>query len=183
MKTRAWRKVFAISLGAALFAAGCVISSDDDDDGTGGSSGSSGSSGKGGTGGTGGTSGTGGTGGTGGHVYTCSEQPDAGNVDCVQCLHQNCCAEFLTCANDDKSTPCWGNTGEFFCITNCIVDLFNDPDGGGAVSEDQKAECVASCKKGSTPSQATNDLFACANSGERADGGKGKDCAVDCFGN
>ena len=183
MKTRAWRKVFAISLGAALFAAGCVISSDDDDDD--GSGGTGGSAGTAGTGGSGGTSGSGGTGGSG-HVYSCTEAvptDDAGAPDeCITCLHKSntCCAEFLNCANNDKSTPCWGTNSEFFCIQSCIVDIFNDKN---AVTDDEKLDCVGSCSKGSTISDATNDLFACVNAGTRADGGTGTGCAVECFGN
>jgi hypothetical protein len=179
MKTKAWRKLVAFGLIGAGFASGCVISSGDDDDratgGTGGSSGSSGS---------GGTSGSSGSSGSGGVTYSCSDRPVDATDDCQPCIQRECCSEFLACANGDRTTPCWGNSGEFFCIQGCITD-YAKAHSNDVVPPNEKENCINSCAKSSTIGNATNVLYACVNDGQHLDSpdaGETNGCAVECFG-
>lgn len=198
MKMKAWRKLAAMGFVATAFAAGCVVSSDDDDDGgdagsrggtagSGGSSGTSGSAGKGGTSGSAGSDASAGTDG-GAAQATCmpAQYPDAGDAGedaaCQRCIETQCCSEYLRCANDDRATPCWGAGGEIFCTQGCIIDWL-EANPGMAADEMTKRTCVMSCAKRGSISGATNELYACINEGERADGATGTPgCAVECFG-
>ena len=185
MKTKAWRKLLTMGFVVTAFAAGCVISSDDDDDddGTGGTGGSGGSGGSSGSSGSGGRDGSAGTGGTGGFTYACSDpvpRDDAGAEDeCQKCIQTECCTDFLACANGDRGN-CWGDDGEMFCIQDCILDYVeaNDEPAPGPTKE----SCISDCQIGSTPRPATNNLFGCIDTGDRGDAAPGNGCAVECFG-
>lgn len=120
--TTAWTRMMA--LGLLVWPMGCIlrVNDGDDDDGFGGDGGSFSASGSGGDSGSGGSStagtdGFGGSGGTGGAEpvlpQTC-EPEDGDELDeCVQCLKQNCCTEWLECDDADC-------INELFDVSECV---------------------------------------------------------------
>ena len=138
MSMNAWHRIGAVSLLAAFWATGCIVTTDDDDDGSGGSGGSGGSAASGGsggstggsggsTGGTGGATGgsggsggaaggTGGTGGgTGGTGTLSCEDPPVGATQWGCTDPQNACEECLAANCCDAFSQCYAYEPDDLC--------------------------------------------------------------------
>lgn len=173
--TTAWTRTMA--LGLLVWPLGCVLSVDDDgDDGFAGDGGSFSASGSGGSSGSGGasTAGTGGTstGGTGGSApvlsQTCDQEEGDELDECVQCLKQNCCTEWLECDDD-----------------NCINELFDVSECVQAyefASQDELGMCISdnSAADDGFAQPNTQALFDCALT--TVDDDTETLCSSECFG-
>jgi hypothetical protein len=132
--------------------------------GRGGSAGSAGSDGS----ATGGTSGTG----DGGIVFRCT--PVLDEDPCVECVQQNCCAEFEACGSD----PDCSSGNEYVCMLRCVRRKVAE---GGVADDDAFTTCAGECiASGSTISDFTSDLIGCVRFGEHPDAASGADCLVEC---
>ncbi len=181
--TTAWTRMMA--LGLLVWPLGCIlrVNDGDDDDGFGGDGGSFNASGSGGDSGTGGTSGSGGTAGTGGSEtggfggtggaepvlpQTC--EPEEGDEldECVQCLKQNCCTDWLECDDADC-------INELFDVSECVQTY-------EFASQDELGMCISdNSAAGDGLAQAnTQALFDCALT--TADDGIETLCSSECFG-
>jgi hypothetical protein len=148
--------------------------------GQGGSSGSAGSSGasgagRGGSAGAAGSGGsaTGGTSGTGDAGFHCI--PVLDDDPCVECVQQNCCAEFEACGRDSACSS--GN--EYGCILSCVRSRVAD---GGVAGDETFGQCANACvASGGSITDITSDLIACLRFGDHPDAASGADCLVECF--
>src|SRR5688572_11198124 len=148
--TTAWTR--GIAVGLLVWPLGCEVHVNDGpidgDAGFGGSAGaagragSSGSSGQGGA--TGGMSGSGGAGGRGGGAGggapfpepTCDPEGMDVNDECVQCLKEKCCTEWLGC--DDQTCE-----DEWTGVVECVVmqpEFTVDPEGYGMCISENSAD-------------------------------------------
>jgi hypothetical protein len=167
-----------MALGLLVWPLGCVLSVDDgdDDDGFGGDGGSFSASGSGGDSGSGGapTAGTGGTSiaGAGGSepilAQTC-EPEDGDELDeCVQCLKQNCCIEWLECDDDDC-------INELFNVSECVQEF-------EFAGQEELGMCISdnSTANDGLAQPNTQALFDCALTD--VDDGIETRCSSECFG-
>lgn len=159
----AWTRGIAVCLLAWPLAVGCEVSVNDDLDGVGGVAGSSATAGRGGNAGTAGSAGQGGSagvsgssgaGGQGGSASfptpTCEAEPADTDDECVQCLKQSCCTEWLGC--DDQTC-----SDEWQDIAECVIDyeLPGEEEYGMCISENTDDSML--------PQPNTNTLLTCIN--------------------
>jgi hypothetical protein len=179
----AWHKIAVLGLLASAAFAGCTVTTDDPDEDDGGSDGSGGSS-SGGTKATGGSS-SGGAKASGGSSSggkpadggpaTCGS---TGN-DCLKCVKEKCCEEYIECGDDPACSQSSGHPGELICIQDCLIDQVGD-----AAAIDVQ-ECAGRCAEDSSGvSGATSDLIACIRADDAdSDGGVAlQNCSEICFG-